>query len=1216
MSLSAKFIQHLKTRETKVTRRKSECNVNATNDWDRDLISRWTRNSCLECNNQECRLQNILTVKNLQVENKSAYDVREFLIRSLTDVLCNKSLINDAVKNEDSPFFENIFHGCNLIMSNIEMQCYLKSNIKHLTFLLKSSLEFVFHIFEQSNDEILKSQAENFLSQLIVSYLQMYRQFSDKELFATEFLNNVLFTFCNLMKFGNLKFQMDLNSCVQNLLFTKNFLPQYKRFNNEQEGGIPATLFSTLEKIANIDLKTAFIIFDVIFSVAVKSYESDAKVLDLIFRNIVKRANRERSVVKQLLEHLLGIHLLLENQIENVKLSEYLMMFVDEILKKEQIESLDYDLITVIINIHPFTVETNFENILLKFIPKYSTVEEKSYCEFFRTILNVSISLRREHKLVSLLLNAAKSLVTPKNSDSEILIPLPKEFLTKFMESLENTTISQTTTILRSLIYYLKPYCEELDSNSMLEVIFQLLISFMKGVKIFDSIRNVKTQEKFCDDLVELGNVFSTLSNKITNKRVIFTFLKACQAWNDVCNLILHYVPSTISEKLRNLLSTKKWTKLLAKVECSFDENPENFEFSRNLFVNFTDDGKLISNVNFKSMFWISAIENNSQLLYNLTDDQLSEFAEIILCDALQNLDNCKKWDKFLNDARFMTTFLEKLITKGESIVRSENTKEFVSKITREFKWKKIVTKLKNGGLMNSGEFSTNRKNKDCKLMRELFGILASLHLSHLGQDIRIVLFILICSIVVEFSHDIEMGEKCNEILLDLIQENDINIFQFPKLKICDYPLGNDVLSQLFELPLKNDSFSSLINFLGSNDVNDKLKITLLDICLKTKVQRKAEDTRLLKNLIEKWSKVTIVDEKIRSRIELVRLVFSLKEAILSRNIDDDLKANLNRILREIFKKSNIDDYAQLLEIVLRNRSFLEITDENVALIFKSILSTSNESVLRPFFETLNTKEFDGLLKKLETQTLLAFSDQGEQELKRCVKIWEYVIIIEMATARNNIRVMAINKLLLSLNDISIGAQHWLCLIKLFETIVSSKFIQITGQIIDLILVSCTRCMKRVGVVACREIVSLYTMIVKLRTNFVKDKLWSLVQLNSEIIRNLNGETMKLNSSSDQYQIECLILDMEKFIIALKKFDDSVLDIYPYMLNDLVEWYCHQLLPKNLKNHLELIIQRLLSHCEHEKIEFLNRTMPVATQKIFKELVTMYRKHYKFTGKI
>ncbi|XP_043478529.1 uncharacterized protein LOC122508927 [Leptopilina heterotoma] len=1212
MSLSAKYIQHLKTKETKSTRRKSECNVNATNDWDSDLISRWTRNSCLECNNQECRLQNILTVKNLQVENKSAYEVKEFLIHSLTDVLCNKSLINDAVKNETSAFFENIFHGCNSIMSNNEMQCYFKSNVKHLTFFVKSSLEFVFHIFEFSNDETIKSQAEIFLSRLIVSYLQIYRQFSDKESFATEFLNIVLFPFCNLMKFENLKFQSDLNSCIKILLFTKNFLPQYKRFNNEQEG-IPATLFSTLEKIANIDLKTAFIIFDVIFSVAVKSYESDAKVLDLIFRNIVKSAKREKIIVKKLLDRLLGIHLVLENQIDDVKLSDYLMMFVDEILKKE-IESLDYDLMTVIINVHPFTVETNFENILIKFIPKYPNVSERSYCEFFLTILNVSISLRREHKLISLLLTAAKSVIT-ENLDAEHLIPLPKEFLTKFMESLENTTISQTTTILRSLIYYLKPYSENSVSNSMLEVIFQLLISFMKGIKIFECIRNVKTQEKFCDDLVELGNLFSALADKISNKRVIFTFLKACQAWNDVCNLILHYVPSTISEKLRNLLSAKKWIKLFEKVESLFDENPENsnLDFSCNLLINFDIEK---SNFNFQSSFWISVFENNSNLLFNLTEEQLTEFSATIVSDALNN-SNCKKWDKCLND-RFLSTFLNQLIIKGENCIRSENTKQFVSKITRDFKWKKIVSKLKNGSLMKSEEFSKNTKSKDCKLMREFLRILSSLHLCHLHHDIRIVLFILISSIVVEFSHDIEIAEKCNEILLDLLQENDINIFQFPNLKICENsPLGNDVLSQLFELPLKNDSFNSLINFLSSNDINDNLKITLLNIILRTKLHRKSEDTQLLRNLIEKWNKFTN-DDRIQSRIELVLLIFSLKDAIISRNPGDDLKANVNRILKEIFlDNANIDDeYVQLLEIVLRNRSFLEITDENVALIFKAILSKSNESVLRPFLETLNSKEFDLLLKDLQKQTLLAFSDESENELKKCLKIWEYVIIIEMATARNNIRVTAINKLLLSLNDISIGGKHWLCLIKLFETIVSSKFIQITGQIIDLILVSCTRCMKRVGVVACREIVSLYTMIVRLRTNFVKDKLWSLVQLNSEIIRNLNGETMKLNSFGDQYQIECLILDMEKFIIALKKFDDNVLEIYPYLLNDLVEWYCHQLLPKNLKNHLELIIQRLLSHCEHEKIEFLNRTMPVATQKIFKELVTMYRKHYKFTGKI
>ncbi|XP_051167469.1 uncharacterized protein LOC127285475 [Leptopilina boulardi] len=1223
MSLSAKFIQHLKNKETKTCRKKlSECNVNQTNDWDRDLISRWTSNSCLECHDKECKLQNILTLENLQLGSSSSYEVKEFVIRSLTEILCNKSLINDALKNETTAFFENIFHGCNWFISNLEMQCYFKSNIKHLTLFVKSFLEFLIDIFKSTN-EIIKLNAQCSLSLIIDSYLVIYKQFPDKELFSMEFLNNILLIFCNLMKFENLKIQSDLYRCVEILLFTKNFLPQYKKFNNENEG-IPATLFSTLEKIANIDLKTAFIIFDVIFRVAVKSYESDVKVLDVIFRNIVKSANREKLIIKKLLDCLIGIHLNLDNQIDDLKLSDYLVTFIDEILKKEQFESLDYDLIIGILNIHPFIMEKNFENILIKLLPKYLNVSESSYCTFFVTILKVSVSLRREHKLISLLLTATKSVIS-KNSEAEILIPLPKEFLIKFMESLDNTTISQTTTILRSLIYYLKPYCEDdLFSNStftMLEVIFQLLISFMKGIKIFDCIRNVNTQEKFCDDLIELGNQFSFLSNKISNNRVIFSFVNACQAWNDVCNLIMHYVPSSISEKLSNRVSAKKWIKLLEKIESIADEN-DNLEFSQSLLMNLTDEEKIIETLNCQSPFWISVIQNNSEMLSNLTDQQLFEFADIVVSSVVNNSDNWKKWDKCKDNVKFISAIVKQVLIKCENNIKSETTKQFVDKITRDFKWKKIIQKIQKNNLMSDGvEFLKNTKSKDCKVMKEFLKILSSMHLSHLHHDIRIVLFILISSIVTEFSHDIEIAEKCNEILLDLLQENDINIFQFPNLQILrENSLGNDVLSLIFELPLKNDSFNLLINYLDSNDVSDNVKIILLNIILKTKLHRKSEDTQLLKKLIEKWkNNLSIKNDKIYSSIELVMLIFSLKDAIINRNISDELKETTNQILKEIFEKNATkinDDCVQLLELVLRNRSFLEITNENITLICKAILSNPNENVLRPFLETLNSEEFNVLLKSLQKQTVNSFEDDNENELKKCLLIWEYIIIIEMASARNNIRLAAINNLLFSSDESCISTRHWLCLIKLFETIVSSKFIQITGQIIDLILVSCMKCIKRVGVVACREIVILYTMIVKLRTNFVKDKLWSLVQLNSEIIRSLSDERGKLNCLNYQYQLECLILDMEKFVISLKKFGDSVLEIYPYMLTDLVEWYCHQLLPKNLKNHLELIIQRLLSNCEHEKIEFLNRTMPVATQKIFKELVTMYRKHYKFTGKI
>ena len=1234
MALSIKFIHLLpneeepKSKHTKL----SQSNINSTSDWDKDLTYRWTSNACAECNNQECILQHFLALEKLQSKSRSAYEVKEFVVKSFADFLSNLSSTNNALKYETKDFVEKVFHGYSCILSNIKMHQYFKSNLKELNLLIKSFIDFESLALKTSNP-VINTMAQHYFSIVIDYYLQIYKQFSDKELFAILFLKNILFPFCNLTK--SQKIDSELQRCIHTLLFAKIFHHQYKKFATESDG-VPGTLFSVLKEIANADSLISFTIFEIVLCAAVKSYESDPKVVDLIFRNMVQSSHRDRRIFKKLLDCLTGVNLNMENKIENLMLSEFLKSYVDEILLKDNLDSLDYEIVAVIIKINPFIIENNLVDVLIKILPKKSKVDESSYSQFFVAILNASICLRCEHKLILQLLMATKEILAQNSdtkSESVIAVPLPQEFLTKFMESISNITISQTTTILRSLTFHLELCCVDISlptfsksGSVILEVIVGLIIPFMKGIKIFDFVRNINAQKKFCLALVQLGRSFSSMTERILkidcNKRVIFTFVKAYQAWNDFCNLISHYVPNLASNELSSLFSTEKWLKLVEKIE-SLEKNSEEvgFEFSEVLLINLTKEEKLINSINCRSPFWISVVQNNPRIISSLSDQQLSEIAETIVPQFTQDFSKeSEKWDKSKTNVKFVSAIVNHVIIKSESNIKSETTKHFLGKIVHNFNWKKIISKIKKGSLLGSElEFTKNSKTKDSKLIKEYFNLLSSMNLSHLNHDVRMVLFILISSINLEFSQ--ELSGKCNEILLDLLQENDIDIFQFSNQQFLHHlhSFPKEVLSQVFELPLKNESFNSLISILDSNEINAEMMTVFLNTVQRLKRHKNSEEFKKLRTLIEKWSDQSATQNCIT--VNLVSLNFALKDAISCKNVNDEMKNTTNQTLLDIFKNFDkesaiSEECLQLLELVLRNRSLLGIANETLNLISTAILHNPSENVLRPFLETLSSEEFNFFVKSLQKQTTFALEEDNESILKNSLLIWDYIIKIELAEARNKLRSTAINNLFYTVEKTSISEKHWLCLLKLFQTIVSSKFIQISDQNIDLILLSCMKCIKQVGLSACRDILALYTSIVKLRTNFVGNKMSLLVLLNKEIIKALSDEGTKLDNPNDQYQLECLVPDLEKFVISLKKIGGNVTEIFPYMLTDLVEWYSSHLLPKNLKNSLEIIVQHLLKHCEHETIEFINRTLPLATQKIFKELVTAHRRYYKFTGKI
>ncbi|XP_033213626.1 uncharacterized protein LOC117170721 [Belonocnema kinseyi] len=1234
MALSVKFIQLLQNEAVpKLKRSKlSESNINSISDWDKDLTNRWASNACAECNNQECILQHILARENLQSKSGTTYEVKEFVVNSFADLLSNSSSTNNALKNESADFFENIFHGCNCILSNIEMQQYFKSDLKKLNLLIKYFLDFESLTLETSNP-IIKTMAQNSFSIVMDYYLQIYKQFSNKELFAKYFLKKILFPFYNLAK--STKIDSELQRCIQTLLFAKIFHSQYKKFTPESEG-IPATLFSTLKEIADADSKISFTIFEVVLRMAVKSYESDAKVVDLMFRNMVQSSNRDKNIFKKLLDCLTGVNLNMENKVEDLMLSEYLKSCVDEILLKENLDSLDYEIIAGIINMNPFMLENNFVEVLIKILPKNSEINESAYSQFFMAILNASICLRREHKLILQLLMATRKMLTKNSrykSETEIFVPLPQEFLTKFMESISNITISQTTTILRSLTFHLELCCVDISlptysksASLILEVIVGLIIPFMKGIKIFDSVRYINAQKKFCHALIKLGRSFSSMTERILkidcNKRVLFTFVKACQAWNDLCNLISHYVSNLASDELSSFFSTKKWLKLVEKIE-SLEENSEEVrsEFSEALLINLTKEDKLIQSVNCRSHLWVSVARNNPSVISNLSGQQLSEIAETIVPQLTKDFSNQnEQWSKGKTNVKFVSAIVNQVIIKSENNIKSDATKHLLGKIVRDFNWKKVISKIKKGSLLGSDlEFTKNSKTKDSKMIKEYINLLSSMNLSHLNHDVRMVLFIFISAISLEFCQ--EISEKCNEILLDLLQENDLDIFQFTNQKFLVYlnSFPKEVLSQVFDLPLKNESFNSLINFIDSNEIKTEVITVFLNSVQRLKRHRNSEEIKKLRTLVGKWNNQPATENY--STVSLVNLTFTLKDAVADKKFSDDLKETTNRTLLDVFKNSDnkskiCEECLQLLELVLRNRSLLGIANETLNLISTAILHNPSETVLRPFLETLSSEEFNLFVKSLQKQTTFALGEDNESILKNSLLIWNYIIKIELAEARNKLRLTAINNLFYTIERASISEKHWLCLLKLFQAIVSSKLIQISDQNIDFILLSCMKCVKRVGLSACRDILALYTSVVKLRTNFVENKLSLLVLLNKEIIKVLSDERKKLGDANDQYQLECLVSDLEKFVISLKKIGGNISEVFPYLLTDLVEWYSYHLLPKNLRNSLEIIVQHLLKHCEHETIEFINRTLPLATQKIFKELVATHRRYYKFTGKI
>lgn len=152
--------------------------------------------------------------------------------------------------------------------------------------------------------------------------------------------------------------------------------------------------------------------------------------------------------------------------------------------------------------------------------------------------------------------------------------------------------------------------------------------------------------------------------------------------------------------------------------------------------------------------------------------------------------------------------------------------------------------------------------------------------------------------------------------------------------------------------------------------------------------------------------------------------------------------------------------------------------------------------------------------------------EENDSKVKNVLTIWENIAKVDMANQRNSIRLSSISNLFEILILTEMKDKYWIEMFKLLEVFLNAKHFIITEANIDMLIISCSKCLEKLSFSGCRSVLNICLALARSKTNFITDRLPAVMSLYRSLCSLIVAESKK--SDCDQREVRTLSLDIEK----------------------------------------------------------------------------------------
>ncbi|XP_017799294.1 PREDICTED: uncharacterized protein LOC108580138 [Habropoda laboriosa] len=1227
-----------------------------------DFILQWLCNTYPMDQEVWDTLNNCLKIKYLDIKNA----VKKKLIDTLIETF----------QKDIKHIHNGVFECCSLIASNNEIQQYFISKPENLGLFTKSLLECVYKIFKHAFSvekqptearnmslidkcDRLMLQAYNTTINVMENIVQIFKSTSTtKDNLSTIFIHSILYPLCAIIDHNctdsTNRLGIISHMCIKQLILGRKHV-QNREFLKDKDIIRLKNLLSILTENAKAkNFQSNLTTFTFFFRVAISAFKSNTVVLDIILRELVESSGIYRKeILNSLLKHLNDLTFDFDNKIHDVALFDYCQNIVNDILICKSMSNTDYNLLVQFCYFNPLIIEKKIQDILKKAFIEKSTLEYKN---LLISILDASVYLRQEEKLISSILIALKgSLHQIRIIEANTFFP--HEFKEKLMNVVSNVTNSQSIIMLRTLVYYLKTDClEMLHSNVTYKniLIFQasveLLTTLLDGICIFEYSGAFVSYKKFMNTFTDLKNVLSLLMDKILflnyDEQIFVILLTAIFSWNQAQRALKYYVPKSVSEDLKLLISENQWQQLIKKVADFGNENCKNsmnklILQQTTIFQNISSESSII----FKNLIggleycWSNILKFDTGVISTLSNEQVSNLTYLLLTDMTSNVNNFNEWVKVLHkdnlqeNKRLIVFLLSHIFAQighlatgvTKLIAKHFNAKFLVeTEIVEDENINKILISIKEELLVN--KWIQIQDTFLCKIKVHL-EVLLHLPLMFLSTNLSLITFMFIFALRMETDQNNEIVFLCNTIFLDLLERSSIDVFQYinPSLLLQQLP-HNKIIQKTLELFLRSCSYAVLKELIKSSADSNKNMFFLLTSMQYVKSKLNVDQKTMIKKAEKKLIKsmVTNLPSKLTKAEDVKILNLVLRISITNENINEKLKDVAESTILNIFvddRNENtanelLEDSLQLVVVILHNKKIFQITNQSMRGIWYTLFKYPCIDVLLPLLGSSEPKELYEFLEQLHNQLIKTLLKVQENDLENICIIWNTILKTNMSNDRNKLRLTAINNLIQIIQTVKVPEKFWPNLLKLIQNILVTKHLYLPDYIIDMSIFLCLKSLEGNIILTCNDTLILCNILLKMETSLITDRIPALLILYRRILSVVVHKSKDITNKSEEHTIKCLMLDIEKFTSSLIKLKKDMIRISPYLVADLLELFSENLITSFAKASLQNCINQMISICDQHGIALLSRTLPVSMQEIFKTQLDIYNKFYKFSGKI
>lgn len=833
--------------------------------------------------------------------------IKSTLIQTLSHGLDN---LEDDKKNQHNAEF--ILQCCrSILIDSSEMQKSFISNPDLYIDILSKLL--IKKNPPNQEDTLEHPQQLSIIIEAVEKLIKYQRQSQDKEKIQYTFINNLLNSLSTYgqKNLNNRQLQSTIIKSIEKIVFDK-FDEQFEAADKLFE-----ILSSKINKVQ--DDETAIAVSVYVFKASINLNKlSSSSSTDFVYRKLLKFPTNlllKIKICKELNECLVNTSLNMKNEIEGVTLLDYQSSIISEILSMNIFEPSAYTCLASFAKLNPLVIETKLSDVFKRILlEKKTTNEDKnSYESLMVDIFDACVRLRRDKKLVSSILMSLDESLTERKiklDDFEEGEILPDEFIDKFTLSVRSMTSSQVTSVLMSFNHHLGLILSVSERDIIsLKVMRQLFIAFIEGVQIADSSWLQPVQQKFVNNLVDLGKTLGNLSQIIHEKSSEFNgnisvyILSMTESWITLIGLFKHYAPDSVPEDIvHNVMEILKTvnkfinpneTSLTKKLEffCKFQEN--RIRDKSNLFY------KLIKNENVFDDFGGYLLKEYPHGILHLDKSQILNLAVYLLKDLGSSVElismGVVRNNRDLVAALILETFKGIASRLGDD--SESTTKKLMNKIERLDCWEdgtiKKQLKHQKKQLANPS-WMMIKKKKILSGIEEYLRVLLSLPLMHCSDKLKIFTFLLGFSLKNECPINSESRNLCIKILLDITEACTFDVLQYIPLNIFLQDLSDNFEIIVTRSLINSSNYEAITNLIEENSADveiGKLAVVLVECLEKSKPKLKPDDKQVVQKIEKKLQKIMInnLDNGINNVDELKCLTFVIKLTVTrGKKIEDD----------------------------------------------------------------------------------------------------------------------------------------------------------------------------------------------------------------------------------------------------------------------------------------------------------------------------------------